>query len=219
MNNQYLSFARQTIADFTDEIINESFGSGYLFTREHYGSMYKTRSLRIVLDKDFSLTSENRRIINKVNGLELIVHHLPLENYDWHIHKLGKDYYETKFGRDVFTANKIKELLTTQSNFNRLFEYRYNDELVGYTICFENDNLVQYAYPFYDLTKFANNFGMGMMLTAIKYALENNKQNIYIGSVSKPADTYKLQFNQLQWHDGNKWQTDISLLKTLISNK
>ena len=55
-----------------------------------------------------------------------------------------------------------------------------------------------------------------MMLTAIKYAVDNNKKYIYLGSVSKPADVYKLQFNQLEWFDGKLWQSNIDYLKALI---
>ncbi len=216
MSNQYFVLSKQTIADFTPEIIADSFNNGFVFTREHLGSMYQTRSLRIRLDEKFAFNSENRRIVNKVMGLGLIKHDLPLVDYDWHIHKLGKEYYEAKFGKDVFSANKIKELLTTTANFNTLFEYRYHEELVGYAICYEHDDFVQYAYPFYELNKYANNFGMGMMLTAIKYAVDNNKKYIYLGSVSKPADVYKLQFNQLEWFDGKVWQTNIDYLKALI---
>lgn len=217
MSNQYLAYSKQTIADLTPEIINDSFNNGYVFTREHLGSMYQTRSLRIRLDSSFSFNSENRRIFKKVEGLKIIKHELPLIEYDWHIHKLGKDYYETKFGSNVFSANKIKELLTTASNFNTLFEYRYEGKLVGYAIAYEHEDFVQYAYPFYDISLYANNYGMGMMLNAIKYAIDNTKKYIYLGSVSKPADIYKLQFNQLEWFDGEKWQTDIANLKTLIT--
>lgn len=213
--SNYLAWNKKTITDFST--VTSEFDNGFVFTREELGSMYQTRSLRINL-ANFTPNSENRRILNKVTGLTVSEISLPMQNYDWHIHKLGKDYYDTKFGPDVFSANKIKELLTTNSNFNTLLEYRFNSELVGYAITFKNADIMQYAYPFYDLTKFANNFGMGMMLNAINIAKSSGCKYIYLGSVSRPADTYKLQFSGLEWFDGKIWQSDLEALKPLIES-
>lgn len=66
----YLTWAEQTITDFSENNINNLYNGGFLFTREHLGSMYQTRSLRIDLSK-FELTSENKRILKKTEGLRL----------------------------------------------------------------------------------------------------------------------------------------------------
>lgn len=213
----YLSWDKISETELTAEQVTEKYQSGYVFTRENKGSMYKTRSLRIRLS-NFQANSENRRILTKTQGLILKNNPLPLANYDWQIHKLGKEYYETKFGPGVFTANKIKELLTSEANFTSLLEYRFADKLVGYVICYDNANIRHYAYPFYNLNEFANNFGMGMMLLAILDAKQSGKEFIYLGSASRPADAYKLQFEGLEWFDGKQWQADIIKLKMLLSS-
>lgn len=196
------------------------FNQGYLFTRESPGSLYKTRSLRLNLN-NFTFNSENRRIFNKTEGLTVEVKDLPFlkEEYDWNIHKLGKEYYEKKFGKGVFSANKIKELLTTEHNFNKLLIYKYHNDIVGYAITFMNDKIMQYAYPFYDLEKFQNNFGMGMMLNVIKTALDNNLEYIYLGSLSRAEDVYKLQFNNIEWFNETYWETNLDKVKQLITSK
>ena len=81
--------------------------------------MYQTRSLRIDLKK-FELSSENRRVLKKTEDLRLKIEDLPIKNYDWKIGKMAKNFYETKFGKGTFSANKVKELLTDnkKSNFN-----------------------------------------------------------------------------------------------------
>ena len=214
--SNYLAWDKQSINPENEHEVKEKFELGFVFTRENYGSIYQTRSLRINL-ANFSLSSENRRILAKVEGLKVELLPLPLlDNYDWTIAKLGKDYYETKFGPGVFSANKIRELLTEKSNFNLLLKYSLNDQLVGYTICYDSPEFLQYAYPYYDLVNFANNFGMGMMLKAILNAQEATKKYIYIGSASRPADTYKFQFSGLEWFDGTNWKTDLDTLKKLI---
>lgn len=209
----YLKWDEKTITDFSDEHISRMYNDGYLFGRTGRGEMYQTRSVRIDLSK-FELSSENRRILRKTDGLTLEVVKLPYSDYHWEIGKMAKDFYETKFGKGTFSANKVKELLTDgeKSNFNRLFTYCDR----GYAICYENDDMLHYSYPFYDLDVENKNIGMGMMLKAIMYAKENDKKYIYPGSFSRPTDTYKLQFKGLEWFDGKKWNDDLDELKKTV---
>jgi len=120
----YLIFGRKNITDFSDKNINALYSAGCLFTREDKGAMYETRSVRVDLSK-FELSSENRRILRKTENLKIEVCPLPYKKYSWEIGKMGKDFYETKFGVGTFSANKIKELMTEsdKSNFNRVVVY------------------------------------------------------------------------------------------------
>ena len=218
----YLSWKKLTIDNFSNENINALYAGGHLFTRKHLGSMYQTRSLRIDLSK-FELSSENRRILKKTENLKLETCNLPLENYTWRIGKMGKDFYETKFGLKTFSANKIKELLTARHNFNKLFLYQIENCKLkienlqcGYAICRETNELLHYSYPFYNLQSEISNLGMGMMTLAIQHAKNVGKKYIYLGSAQRPTDTYKLQFTGLEWWDGKVWQTDLEELKQQI---
>lgn len=218
--SEYLSWGKTTLADFTDETINRSYNNGYVFTRINKGIMNRTRSLRINLSK-FELSSENRRVLKKMTELERAEQLLPIpeEKYSWRIHKLAKDFYVNKFGDKTFSAAKIKELVTdaSKSNFNVLLKFSEKGMIVGYVICYQNSEIMHYAYPFYDLVQYASNYGMGMLLSAINYAKESGKKYFYIGSVTRPADKYKLQFAGLEWFDRNTWQTDLTELKNVIS--
>jgi arginyl-tRNA--protein-N-Asp/Glu arginylyltransferase len=220
----YLSWDTQTINDFSASVVSEMYGKGYVFTRKSKGLMNQTRSLRISLS-NFELQSENRRVLRKTEDLALTTQSLPLaiSSYSWEIHKLGKDYYTKKFGDGVFTAAKIKELVTdwTKSNYNLLLNFSAGEAKsnVGYCIAYQNNEILHYAYPFYDLDKYQNNYGMGMMLQAILYAQRAAKKYFYLGSATRPADNYKLQFKGLEWFDGQQWSTDIDQVKQLISLK
>ena len=121
----YLSWGEKTITDFCDENIDSLYNEGYVFTRLGRGVMTQTRSLRIDLDK-FELNSENRRVLKKIEGLNLNIVAIPYKQYTWQIGKMAKDFYDTKFGKGIFSANKIKELLTDagKSNFNTLFVFQ-----------------------------------------------------------------------------------------------
>jgi len=227
----YLKWDEKTIADFLDKNITAMYNDGYLFGRPHKGMMYQTRSVRIDLSK-FEMSSENRRVLKKTEGLEISNYQLPITNYDWNIGKLAKDFYDTKFGKGTFSANKVKEILTTDHNFNTLFVYSNENKLisnwkllinekttVGFCIALETDKIVHYSYPFYQLpitNYYLPNVGMSMMLKTILYAQKNNKQYIYIGSASRPTDIYKLQFKGLEWFDGEEWKDDLEELKKIL---
>ncbi len=217
--NQYLKWNEKIISDFSDASISQLYNEGYLFGRVEKGEMYQTRSLRINLSA-FKLSSENRRILKKTEVVKLDSETLPYTKYHWSIGKLAKDFYETKFGAGTFSANKIKELITEpeKSNFNKLLIYSLEDEAMGYCISLENKKLIHYCYPFYILTSKSPipNLGLGMMLKAIVYAKEQGKQYIYLGSASRPTDTYKLQFEGLEWFDGKKWNSDLDELKKIL---
>lgn len=229
----YLSWNEKTITDFSDENIESAYNDGYVSTRVGKGVMKQTRSLRIDLSK-FELSSENKRILKKTEELILNICPIPYEKYTWEIHKLGKDFYEQKFGKGTFSAQKIKELITDteESNFNQVFVYSLNNADVGYCIALETKNILHYCYPFYNLELSYPNIGLGMMTKAIVWAKENKlksaalqgtiarhdfaKSYIYLGSFSRPTDTYKLQFSGLEWFDGQNWQTDLNELKKEI---
>lgn len=224
MNQAYLKWDEKIIRDFADENIALLYNNGYLFGRNGRGVIYQTRSLRLDLSK-FSLSSENRRVLKKTDGLKLEVVPLPYPEYHWSIGKLAKDFYETKFGDGVFSANKVKELLTDveKSNFNRVLVYRESrirsqelSDTVGYCVAYESKNILHYSYPFYNLENEIPNLGLGMMLRAILYAQESGKKLFYLGSFQRPTDVYKLQFAGLEWFDGERWQTNPEELKKVL---
>lgn len=205
----YHSFDKKEISDQSPEKV---YASGYVFTRESKGSLDQIRSVRINL-KEFDLSSENKRILNKTDFLTHTKESIPYANYSWEIGKLAKDFYDSRGAS--FSANKVKELLTTTHNFNTLFVYTETDATtpLGYAICFESDTILHYSYPFYDVEHYPKDTGLGMMLQAIMYAKESGKEYIYLGSLSR----YKLQFKGLEWFDGEKWSSSIEDAKTILA--
>jgi len=219
----YLKWDEKTVTDFADAHIESMYDSGYLFTRLGKGVMDKTRSLRIDLSK-FELSSENRRLLKKMMDLRFTIHDLRSGDfeYKWGMGKLAKDFYD-RFGEKTFSANKAKELLTvpSKSNFNKLLDYGS-----GYVICYESKNILHYAYPFYSLGAHgAKDMGLGMMTRAIIWAKESGRKYIYLGSASRPSDTYKLQFSGLEWFDRGSpkqgeggWKNDLTELKQILAS-
>lgn len=223
-DNYYLKTDRKAI-DYKPDLINQMYSHGYLLTRLGKGVMDQTKSLRIDLSK-FEPNSENRRIIRKTDGLIIKASKLPLENYSWEIHKMGKEFYSKKFGDQTMSASKIKEMFQNmeKSNMNMVFSYHAenvnNEAALGYCLAYTNDQIVHYAYPFYDLESNIPNLGLGMMLQAIFWAKKNNLQFIYLGSLVTPESRYKLQFKGIQmWDNETKiWISDLEKIKQIAFN-
>jgi arginyl-tRNA--protein-N-Asp/Glu arginylyltransferase len=116
------------------------------------------------------------------------------------------------------SSQKIKEMLTDtqKSNFNSLFVYSNTTEAIGYTICHSSASLLHYSYPFYDLEKAPKDTGMGMMVRAIEYAKNAGMKYAYLGSLQRPSDTYKLQFEGMEWFDGSEWKKDLDEAKKVL---
>jgi len=226
----YLHWNEKTITDFSEKNITDMYAQGYVFTRIGRGVMHQTRSVRINLSR-FELTSENRRILKKVAGIVPGHVALPYSTYDYTIGKLAKDFYTTKFGHGVMSATKIKHLMTDPdaSNFNTLITYRAPEPLdtsssapipapiLGYTISYANSEILHYSYPFYDLDKSPKDMGLGMMTLALHHAKEMGITHVYLGSLQRSSDTYKLQFNGLEWFDGSHWSTDEARVRDILA--
>ena len=187
----YLHWKEQTITDFSDTNVSALYDAGFVFTRIGKGVMQQTRSVRIDLSK-FHLTSENRRILKKVDDITLQEVTLPYSEYHWSLGKLAQDFYQAKFGPGIMSAQKVKEMITNKekSNFTTLLLFSNSQGLIGYAICYANSNIIHYSYPFYDLEKSPKDMGLGMMTQAIQYAQAKGLKYAYLGSLQRPGDTY-----------------------------
>ena len=214
----YLNWDTKIITDFSSEAIEGMYAAGYVFTRVDWGVMNKTRSFRVDLGA-YIPSSENRRILRKSEHLKLSIKPIPYADYSWRIGKLVKDFYE-KFGDNVFSANKAKEILTEpgKTNFNKLFVFTdtHTDEAVGYVICAETAHMIHYSFPFYKEDAVEPSRGLGMMTQAIEWAKTAGKEYVYLGSLQRPTDTYKLQFLGGEWFDGENWQADTTPLVDIL---
>ena len=217
----YLHWNETTITDFSEKNVSEMYDRGYVFTRIGKGVMQQTRSVRIDLSK-FELSSENRRLLRKGESVVLEIASIPYPGYSWRIAKIAKDFYDKKTDH-AFSANKIKELLTTDQSFNAILEFKEAGISRGYAIAYENSSMLHYSYPFYDLENALKDMGLIMMTKMIADAQSRGFSYVYLGSLQRPGDTYKLQFAGLEWFDGgsegsNKWSTDLEKVKELLKS-
>lgn len=210
---EYLKWKEEKISDDSPEAISRMYDNGFVFTRIEKGLMNQTRSVRINLDK-FEPSSENRRIMRKGEKIIIEKHDIPYVKYSWEIGKMAKDFYDKK-ADGAFSVNKIRELLNSNHNFNTL--YTFSNQ--GYAICYENSQILHYSYPFYDLVNAPRDMGLIMMTKTISEAKTLGLKYIYLGSLQRPTDIYKLQFEGIEWFDGKVWKTDLEEVKKILADE
>lgn len=220
--SNYLIYNEQTLSSTDDDHkIAEYYDNGWIFGRKHHGYMYQTRSVRVHTGSpEFSLNSENRRILRKSQQLELTFDQVPFPDYSWEIHKLGVGFYTNKFGAGTMSARKIKQMFldTEANNFNGVLSYSIGSDTIGYCIVYRDDSIMHYCYPFYDLNIENIPVGIAMMTMALDWAHHQGTKHVYLGTAASPAARYKLQFKQMQWwnQDLSQWSSDIKQLKEII---
>jgi hypothetical protein len=87
--------------------LNEIFSLGFLPTRIKKDLFYLSRSLRVNLD-EFTLSSENRRILSKTSYLDIDLLDMAEFDYNYKIGKRAIDFYKERFGDKIISAQKIK---------------------------------------------------------------------------------------------------------------
>ena len=59
--------------------------------------------------------------------------------------------------------------------------------------------------------------GLIMMTKAIADAQAAGLDYVYLGSLQRANDTYKLQFSGIEWFDGKKWSNDTEKVKMVLN--
>ncbi|WKZ31203.1 MAG: GNAT family N-acetyltransferase [Candidatus Dojkabacteria bacterium] len=198
--------------------VESMYEQGFLQTRIEKEYYYLARGVRIKLE-DFELNSENRRILRKTEYMEMAIASLRDFEYDHTIGKFAKDYYDSRFGPKTLSPQKMKWIFTSGAFTDVLiFRDKSNGEIIGYCPVLMTNEIMHYAYPFFQLSYMEKNLGIGMMTAAIQYAQEKGLKYVYLGTCYSEQALYKTQFDGVQWFDGETWSDDLEQLKQLCRN-
>lgn len=191
---------------------------GFLPMRNLPGVYYLSRSLRVNL-ADFELTSENRRILKKTEGFESKLISLNEFDYAPRVQKMCKDYANQRLG-GIFSSASIKSIFSGKV-YSHIFVFRNNhdNEEVGYAVVRITDRIIQYAHSFYDLKYLSENLGARMMLEAVVWAKDNNKDKIYLGTCYEKNSLYKTEYKGVEFYNGFGWSNNQEELKYLIERR
>jgi arginyl-tRNA--protein-N-Asp/Glu arginylyltransferase len=199
------------------ETASDLFNHGFLPSSRELDRFYLCRQVRINLRK-FKLSSENRRILRKGEGIvsELV----PRAEFDYTSRRreFYKTYADIKFGKDVMSYDRLDALFKGKLTSHLLLftDRRTNDEVGTATLFLEATNMAYYYYAFYDLNYYSRNLGMHMMTAAVALFAEKGFQFLYLGSCYSENALYKTQFPGAEFFNGFRWSPKLAELKYLI---
>lgn len=182
----------------------ENYFKGLLPQRNAKNYWYSETSSRSNL-KEMSLSSENRRIINKTNNYQFQLLPLSSFRYSPHIQKIIFRWIK-EIGWN-FPISSVKTIFT-----NHLFNYVYvwqdnNNDIVAYSICYFSDSISHIAYVFYDPLLSHDNLPIRLTLQAIIDSHSKELQYCYLGRFDPETKLgfYKRDLPGFEYFKDNNW--------------
>lgn len=175
-------------------------------------TLYMARSARVTL-RDFSHSSENRRILKKFDGRfsKKAVDALAWKESE-ELLSFALTYFAKRHGSSVMPRERLAHILSHEAGPTGVAYYE-GEKLAALVLSVEGPSFSHFWYSFYDLSLVEQSLGMWLMLDAARDAKERGKGNFYVGTVYGDKALYKTNVPALSWWDGRTWQTDIEQLK------
>jgi len=183
---------------------------------------YLARSVR-VSRKHFKDTSENRRVNDKVNALNISYKIIEKDKFDIHntaFQHFCLDYASERFKHGAMNAERFNYVLTREY-LTHIIEFKSGDAIIGYVLVSlsEANKYIHYWYAFYDTDYFKYSIGKWMMWKVLKIAQEFSLDYAYLGTCYGESALYKVKdFKGAEFFDGQGWNGDVKELKSLCMN-
>lgn len=199
------------------ETPGQLFDAGFLPSGGNLDRFYLCRQIRIDLGR-FTLSSENRRILRKGEGVEVQL--VPLDRFEYTPERRDfcLKYAEAKWGKAVMSATRLDNLFAGPLiNHVLVFTDHDRGSDVGLALLYtEGDALAFYPFAFYDLAESRQSLGMFMMTSAVNLFAERGTRHIHLGTCYSNDAMYKTQFRGTEFFNGFRWSRDLNELKCLI---
>ncbi len=167
---------------------------------------YLARSIRVDL-RDFSLTSENRRVRRKMETLNPRMQSMARDNFpaDEDFRAFCRRYARERIG-DAMPDERL-DYIFGHPLLNRIFVFETAEETLGYVWAVDRDDMLHYWFAFYNTDYRHNGLGKWMMEQVISQAAAEGKRYIYLGTCYGEKALYKVRdFRAVQYFDGNAWK-------------
>lgn len=193
------------------------FAQGFLPSSRNLDRFYLCRQVRVDLKK-FAMSSENRRILRKGEGVRAVL--LPKTEFAYtpERREFFKTYADIKFGKDVMSYQRLDWLFegAITSHILLFTDGKSGQEIGTVTLYLEPQQLAYYYYAFYDLNYYSRNLGMFMMTSAVVQFAERGFRYLYLGSCYLENALYKTQFAGAEFFNGVHWSENLKELKYMI---
>jgi len=162
--------------------IEQNYANGLLPQRNSPGIFYQDTSCRSNLI-DFSLSSENRRILHKTDGFTYEI--VPIFfNLD-----IQKQIFQWLKGLKWISISSVKTIFTNHI-FNYLYVFRYQSAVVAYSVCYFSPTISHIGYVFYDPKYSHGDLPIRLVLQFIIDSQQKGlKYAILVGFLQKPVIT------------------------------
>lgn len=179
-------------------------------------TFYMARSARISL-KEFTLTSENRRIAKRFDNT-LTVKEMPAKDMPEEIRALFLEYFAKRHGKNVMPKERLEGILAWPVPL-KLVVYENNSVPLAAVLEVSDGAFGHFWYSAYDLALTNQSLGMWLMIDGARRAKERSLSYYYLGTVYGPKALYKANLTPLEFWDGTSWNRDINLLKQLARSE
>lgn len=175
------------------------------------------RNLRVVLSR-FSLTSENRRILRKGEGVSGRIVPRSDFTYTEALREKWHAFARARFGEGIMPYARLDALMGGSIVTHLLvFEEAATGDAVGTVLLFlQPRRVAHYCFAFYELGDPSRNLGMFMMTWAVQHFADQGFDHAYLGTCYSQRALYKTQFRGIEFSTGNGWSARLEELKFLI---
>ena len=204
----------------TGETPADLFEAGFLPSTRELDRFYLARHIRIRL-KDFSPSSENRRILRKC--AEVTWRLLRKEEFQLTDERRAfcKSYADERFGPEVMSDQRLETLFASPvATHVLIFEDAAARRELGYVVLYlESRRVAFYYYSFYDLAYFDRSLGLYIMTSAVQFFAGEKFDHLYLGTCYSQRALYKTQFSGFDFFNGFRWSDNVKELKYLVSRQ
>ena len=195
---------------------SDLFARGFLPSSRNLDRFYLCRQVRVSLS-EFSLSSENRRIMRKCEGITCRL--VPRAEFDFTEgrQRFCQTYADQKFGAGVMTGERLAALMSSPIVSHLLLFSDAEQKEIGLVMLYlEQPHLAYYYYSFYDLDYFSRNLGMFMMTRAVAFFAEAGFEHLALGTCYHRNALYKTQFKGAEFFTGFRWSRNLKELAFLL---
>lgn len=213
------NYAKYCVMESMDEL-TDVYEKGFLpysgDLRINKEIFYLARSLRVDIDR-FKDSSENRRVNRTVEPLGIEMEVIPKADFDLQsagFQAFCEKYINERIGDENMSSERLAYILEREVGTHILRFYNKEQDF-GYVLGIMNEDILHYWFAFFD-TEYMRTHSLGkwIMWRTIRWAADNGKKHVYLGTAYKPSALYKIRDHKgLAFFDGKGWNTEVKTLK------
>lgn len=183
--------------------VETAYNQGLLPQRNQPGSFYSDSSSRCQLS-NFTLSSENRRILQKTSAFTYTV--VNLTDFSFTIDTQKQIYNWIKQLQWDFPISSVKTIFKDHI-FNKLYIWSHNNQVCAYSICYFEKSFSHIAYVFYDPQYFKTNLPIRLALQVVIDSQQAGLNYCYLGRFDPETKLgyYKRTFPNFQYFQNGQW--------------